>query len=81
MSAKLVIKIVDKGTDYTNQDNQKTHPSLTGHMWWELYDDSGQVIGSYGFAPIKPGDPFGPGEVKYDDNIRYDFNTSNESVA
>ena len=77
MSAKLVIKIVDKGTDYTNQDNQETHPSLTGHMWWELYDDSGQVIGSFGFAPEEEGSPWGPGKAKYDDNIAYDFNPSN----
>ncbi|MBM5783203.1 MAG: hypothetical protein FJ368_07290, partial [Pelagibacterales bacterium] len=74
---KLVIKIVDAGTDHTNQKNGITTQSATGHMWWELYNDNGEIIGSYGFAPDSDheGNPIAPGEIKYDDNIAYNFNT------
>ena len=48
---QLIIKIVDRGTNHTNQKTGETKPSLTGHMWFELVDDSGNV-NSYGFAPV-----------------------------
>jgi hypothetical protein len=74
MSAKLVIKIVDSGTIYHDLI-KGDHPSLTGHMWWELHNEDGEIIGSYGFSPADgyEGKPFAPGSAKYSDNIRYDF--------
>jgi hypothetical protein len=64
MSAKLVIKIVDKGTQITDPNTGKIEPSKTGHMWWEITDNSGQTY-SYGFAPDPDnhGKPFAPGHV------------------
>ncbi|MDA9231276.1 hypothetical protein N9O56_01750 [Rickettsiales bacterium] len=74
---QLIIKIADRGTEYTNQDNNQQHDSATGHMWFELVDDNGNVS-SYGFAPADEygGWPIAPGEVKYDDNLAYDFKES-----
>ena len=48
---QLIIKIVDRGTNHTNQKTGEAKPSLTGHMWFELVDDGGNVS-SYGFAPV-----------------------------
>lgn len=75
---QLVIKIVDRGTDHTNQKTGESKPSQTGHMWFELVDDNGNVT-SHGFAPTPgyEGKPFAPG-FKYDnDNTSYNFNESN----
>ena len=75
---QLVVKIVDRGTNHTNPKTGESKPSKTGHMWFELIDDNGNVI-SHGFAP-KPGyegKPFAPG-FKYDnDNISYNFDENN----
>ena len=73
---KLVIKIVDRGTNYTNQKNGEIHPSKTGHMWWELHDNNGNVK-SYGFAPAPgyEGKPSAPGFRYEDDNLAYEFNS------
>jgi hypothetical protein len=58
---QLIIKIVDRGTNHTNQKTGETKPSLTGHMWFELVDDNGN-ISSHGFAPADgyEGRPFAP---------------------
>jgi len=76
MSVKLVVKIADSGTIYYDPA-KGDHASLTGHMWWELHDSSGQVT-SYGFAPDPDhqGQPFAPGFLYRDDNVRYEFDTS-----
>jgi len=42
---QLIIKIVDRGTNHTNQKTGETKPSLTGHMWFELVDDSEAIWG------------------------------------
>ena len=72
---KLTIKIIDLGTSYTNPETGRVSPSLTGHIWWELTDDNGNVT-SYGFSPKDgyEGMPLAPGSVKYNDNLTYDFN-------
>jgi len=74
---QLIIKIVDRGTNRTNQKTGETKPSQTGHMWFELVDDNGN-ISSHGFAPADgyEGRPFAPGGVKYDDNTSYNFDQS-----
>jgi hypothetical protein len=72
--SKLVIKIVDSGTIY-HDPTKGDHQSLTGHMWWELYSDDGEIIGSYGFAPAPghEGKPFAPGFRYENDNIAYEL--------
>jgi hypothetical protein len=40
---QLIIKIVDRGTNHTNQKTGEAKPSQTGHMWFELVDDSGNI--------------------------------------
>ena len=44
--------------------------SRAGHMWYSLSDGTGEAE-SYGFGPIEPGDPSGPGERKENDNALY----------
>ena len=76
---KITVKIANSGTNYS--DPQKgDHKSITGHMWYELSDDNGNLIGSYGFSPADgyEGEWIAPGQVKYDDNISYnDFSEQN----
>lgn len=77
MSAKLVIKIVNKGTDHTNFETGVTKPSATGHMWWEIHESNDKIT-SYGFAPAPgyEGKPFAPGHKYDNDNTAYKFNES-----
>ena len=46
---KLIIKIVNSGTIYSK--DEKTHKSLSGHMWLEIRNDDGEFI-SGGFAGV-----------------------------
>ena len=62
----LTVKIAAKDTVYTDPETGISHESLTGHMWYSL---SG--VGSFGFAPIESGTPWGDGEVTRNDDIGY----------
>jgi len=74
---QLVIKIVDRGTEIVDPTTNDISLSQTGHMWFELVDDNGN-ISSHGFAPDleNQGKPFAPGFVYEDDNIKYNFDPS-----
>jgi len=74
---QLIIKIVDRGTEINDPITNDISLSQTGHMWFELVDDSGN-ISSHGFAPDleNQGKPFAPGFVYDDDNIKYNFDQS-----
>ena len=74
---QLIIKIVDRGTEINDPTTNDISLSQTGHMWFELVDDSGN-ISSHGFAPDleNQGKPFAPGFVYDDDNIKYNFDQS-----
>lgn len=58
----LTVYIAFPGTPCNDEPN-----SLAGHMWVSVDDNLRKVKSHYGFAPIKHGDPYGPGEVKLND--------------
>jgi len=64
----LTVKISDRGTILREGDE-----SATGHMWYSL-SENGVSVGSYGFAPIEEGKPFGPGKVHRNDDSNYASN-------
>ncbi|TLU81939.1 MAG: calcium-binding protein [Chlorobium sp.] len=45
-------------------------PSVTGHMWYQLTDDNGNM-NSYGFGPQGEPKAWGPGEVNRTDSSNY----------
>jgi len=68
----VTIKIVNSRTPV-----KESNPSTFGHMWYSLSDGSGDPV-SYGFAPIKEGDPNGPGGVNPHgpDDKKYEIDTN-----
>ena len=46
-------------------------------MWYSLSDGTGEAK-SYGFGPVKPGVPFGPGKITGQDNVLYPDKYSRE---
>lgn len=62
----LIVKIAAKDTTYTDPDTGDSHPSKTGHMWYSL-----SIVGSFGFAPIESGVPWGDGKVTRNDDAGY----------
>lgn len=58
----LTVYIAFPGTPCNNESD-----SLAGHMWVSVDDNLRNVNSYYGFAPIKHGEPIGPGEVKLND--------------
>ena len=61
----VTINVAGVGARTTNNGRR----SRAGHMWYSLGD--GTKEDSYGFGPIEPGDPSGPGERKPNDNALY----------
>ena len=61
----VTINVAGVGARTTNNGRR----SRAGHMWYSL--GNGTKEESYGFGPIEPGDPSGPGERKPNDNALY----------
>lgn len=66
----LTINITGRGTPVANDGTGNPGASVLGHMWYSLDDGNGSKR-SYGFAPIKHGDPWGPGKVYNNDDSNY----------
>ena len=60
----LTVKIAAAGAKIKDES-----PSVAGHMWLSVYGNG--KTSSMGFGPVKQGDPFGPGEQKYQDDSKY----------
>ncbi|MFM9901707.1 MAG: RTX toxin, partial [Polaromonas sp.] len=54
--------------------------SSVGHMWYTIDNGSGAPPLSYGFAPTKSGDPFGPGRTYTNDSSHYLNTNSNNPI-
>ncbi len=78
MSGILTLNIAAPGTTCI-EPNGNVIESSVGHMWYTVTDSNGNSY-NFGFAPVNPGTPFGPGYVTMTDSATYQGRYFSESA-
>ncbi|TDR26994.1 hypothetical protein [Hydromonas duriensis] len=70
MSIRIASQLSPLNVGQGDEPEDKSTQSVTGHMFYTLTEPNGSVY-SFGFAPIKGGQAFGPGKVFTRDEWHY----------